>query len=140
MKDVVITMAKVKLVKLIGHEKQKEYSKILIDKLEMLYLNNIYMIYAENIKEPVGAVDCRITDNNNAHIDYIYVFEEYRFNGIGREVIKILLQSYDLHGWSVPTALQFWKKVGAQFKKKIETEEDLKHYLETDEYLEFILN
>ena len=74
--------------------------------------------------ELVGIIDYDTTDTL-VKIAYITINEEYRRQGIAGEVIKMIINENKgkyLYGDSLPGALEFWERMGAEFDE--DPEED----------------
>lgn len=69
--------------------------------------------------ELVGIIDYDTTDTL-VKIAYITINEEYRRQGIAGEVIKMIINENKgkyLYGDSLPGALEFWERMGAEFEE-----------------------
>ena len=69
--------------------------------------------------ELVGIIDYDTTDTL-VKIAYITINEEYRRQGIAGEVIKMIINENKgkyLYGDSLPGALEFWGRMGAEFEE-----------------------
>jgi GNAT superfamily N-acetyltransferase len=65
----------------------------------------------------IGKLNYYVT-NDIIMINYITVYEEYRKFGFGRDIVNYLINSNKgkiIHGDALPEAIEFWKKMGAEF-------------------------
>lgn len=77
-----------------------------------------YDILDNNIN--VGYISLRENDDTSVSVESIFIHINYQKQGIGRKVINKLKENYSfIYGASSPMAIDFWKKVGAEFEYPI---------------------
>jgi len=112
---------------------------------EAYIVGSTYYIIANN--NIVGLISYTLQSNKapySLYIDCIEIFDEYRRQGLGIEVIKLLFEKSSRHpiyqniyGESKPDAFEFWKTVGANFQM---SDKKLDEYYEDGYSACFVLN
>lgn len=67
--------------------------------------------------EIAGMIDYNVHDER-IHIRYITVSDQYKRKGIARKIIEMIMKDNPgkyIYGDSLPGAIEFWKKMGAEF-------------------------
>lgn len=80
---------------------------------------------------PLGVIELTEVDDKKIHIYYIEINRKYRYKGIGRQVIDLLKDKYDIiEGKSVLDSIEFWHKLGAKFEEDIHNQSLINKYFE----------
>lgn len=87
--------------------------------------------------EEVGKISIR--EDVMVCIESIFLYDNFQKKGIGRAIVEKLLEKYpSIHGCSSPLAIDFWKKVGAEFEYPV-SEDMIDELLDIGEYPPFII-
>lgn len=84
--------------------------------------------YSILLKEKIIGQICLTEHRDSVHIDSILIEQNYRKNGFGSQIVKYLKNQYSvIRGESSPFAINFWRKMGAEFD--YEVHDDMLDYL-----------
>ena len=87
----------------------------------------------------VGTIDLNVYTADIVVVESFQLCHAYKRQGIGTAVINLLKREYTtITGCSSPLAVEFWKKVGAEFEYPVEAEH-IEGLLEMGEYPPFII-
>lgn len=87
----------------------------------------------KELDNEIGFIQFKEVSDNNIHIVSILLNYNYRKQGIGRQIINKLKDTYDIiSGESSPFAIGFWLKMGAIFDYYID--------IKNDEFTNYLLN
>ena len=97
----------------------------------------LYDILENNIK--VGYILLKENNNKSITIESLSVDIKHQRKGIGREVVNKLKEKHSfIHGASSPMAINFWKKVDAEFEYYV-NDDMVYQLLNIGEYPPFII-
>ena len=69
----------------------------------------------------IGKLNYYVT-NDIVMINYLLIYEEYRKGGLGKDIVNYIMNHNKekiIYGDALPEAMEFWKRMGAEFSNPI---------------------